>query len=216
MKRIPTAILILVTVFVLFALVAAVKAPAHAQSCSCGYYLVRVVKEWPDFNRTERRCYRCQRATRVYSYERREDDPPRAHCLWDFPPIRATGDDKLEEDRAQISAQDRWSIEVETRHGTRFSDIRFSARATSACARKVPTSATEKGQAVLGIRHFACVYEATPCAAPKLPVDEDSRAKRSSEKRDDETGRKADPRADFYEPQPEPKKRWYQRRREDR
>ncbi len=145
---------------------------------------------------------------------RSPEEPPRVHCLFDQPPIRATGDDKLEEDRAQISAQDRWAIETETLRGTRFSDIRFAAQMTSACVRKVPTSATEKGQAVIGVRHYVCTVEGTPCASPKLPQDEDTRAKRRSEKADEEAGRRADPRPkiEYYDAPPPPKRRFWQRR----
>lgn len=180
----------------------------------CAYWRTAQVGEWP-FYSYRRVCGHWVReeTTRVYAYSRRltEIEEDHANCLWQFPAIRATGDDKLEEERAQVSAQDRWSIEVETRHGTRFSDIRYAARATSSCARKVPTSATANVQATLGIRHFSCVYEAVPCAAPKLPVDEDTRGKRASEKRE-EAVRKLDPRADYYEPEPPKKRRWYWRR----
>lgn len=157
-----------------------------------------------------------ERAYRAPEREREREETPRAHCLWDLPPIRATGDDKLEEERAQVSAQDRWSIEVETLRGTRFSDIRFAAQMTAACVRKVPTSATEKGQAVIGVRHYVCTIEGTPCASPKLPQDEDTRAKRGSEKIDDAAARRADPRprVEYYQAPPPPRK-WWQRRRSD-
>lgn len=138
--------------------------------------------------------------------EHAREEVPRVHCLFEFPPVRATGDDKLDEDKAQISAQDRWSIEVETVRGTRFSDIRFAANMTAACVRKVPTSTIEKGQASLGVRHFVCSLEATPCAAPKIPTDEEGRAKRRSEKVNPA------PRIEYYEAPPPPK-RWYQRHR---
>ncbi len=175
-------------------------------------------------------CYRRRVAVREYAQnhryrlvdehayrapERERDEPPRVHCLWDQGPMRATGDDKLEEDRAQVSAQDHWSATVENRFGTRYSDIRYAANATSSCPRKVPTSATEKGQAILGIRHFVCEFEATPCAAPKLPVDEDTRAKRGSERADDAAARRADPRparVEYYQAPPPPKRRFWQRR----
>lgn len=201
----------------LAALVLIVAAPQFANA-ACGEWRWRTAcRGWPNEDCVRQKYCRYwvqSEPSRVYGYERRErerDEPPRAHCLYEFPPIRATGDDKLDEDKAQVSAQDRWSIEIENRHGTRFSDIRFAARATSACARKVPTSATEKGQAALGIRHWACVYEAVPCSSPKIPVDEDTRAKRSSEKRDDEVGRLNDPKVQYYDAQPAPKRRWWRR-----
>lgn len=188
----------------LAALVLMVCCPFVAEAGYCASHGWRqVCRGWPAED-----CYRqryCREwvrdePTRVYGYERRleREEAPRMRCLYEYPAIRATGDDKLEEDRAQVSAQDRWSIEVETLRGTRFSDIRNAAYATSSCVRKVPTSATEKGQAALGVRHFVCQYEAIPCASPKLPQDEDTRAKRSSEKREDEV-RRNDPREGYYE-----------------
>lgn len=155
----------------------------------------------------------------VYAYERRverEDEPPRAHCLFEHPAIRATGDDKLKEEAAQVSAQDRWAIEVATMRGVRFSDIRNAAHMTAACVKKVPETWTEKKQAdAADLRHFVCTIEAVPCAAPKMPVDEDTLAKRKAEKIGDQIGRKDDPRADFYETEA-PRKRFLERWRRAR
>lgn len=186
-----------------------------ASARECALWGTRYVhREWPNFSYRERYCRRWERPERVYAYERREDDPPRAYCQFDHPPMTATGDDKLEEDRARLSAQERWSINVGNRRGGRFSDIRYAANATADCIQVVPSSMTERAQASLGLRHWVCTVEAVPCAAPKIPQTEDTRAKRASEKADDDAGRKADPRIQYYEPQPEPKKRWYQRRRD--
>ena len=125
--------------------------------------------------------------TRVYGYERRRDrDDDREYaggidCK--SYAVRIAGDDKLDENRAEVSAQDRWSIEVETSHGgTMHSDIRFAKNIKTKCVRKVPTSASEKGQAMLGVRHYVCAISAVPCAAPAIRQDEDSRAKRKSER----------------------------------
>jgi hypothetical protein len=168
-------------------------------------------REWPvgcawEYRRRWVRRYRPP----VYSYVRRdrdEDDvPERANCLWHHPLVRATGDDKLTDNDAKISAQDRWSIEVETRYGTRYSGIDNAERLTTACVKKVPTSTIEKGQAGLGIRHFVCTVEAVPCPPDKIHEDV---TKRRSEKISEDVGRRNDPRWD-EEP---PRKRWYQRYR---
>lgn len=123
--------------------------------------------------------------TRVYGYERRRDrDDDReyaggVHCK---PRIRVTGDDKLQENNAEISAQERWALEIEGNFGTLYSDIRYARNMRLTCVRKVPASVTERGQAALGVRHHVCSFEGEPCRAPAVRVDEDSRAKRRSDK----------------------------------
>ena len=119
--------------------------------------------------------------TRVYGYDRRHDDE-HAGATNCRASVRATGDDKLTQDNAEVSAQDRWSIEVETHHGSKFSDVRYAASVRMTCVRKVPTSATEKGQAALGIRHHVCAMEGKPCSAPAVRQDDESRAKRRTER----------------------------------
>lgn len=96
--------------------------------------------------------------------------------------IRATGDDKLNERDAKVSAQDRWAITVEARFGTLYSDIDNAHDMDVSCVKKVPTSTIEKGQAGLGIRHHVCEIEAMPCQPDKVPQDSDTRAKRRFER----------------------------------
>ena len=128
--------------------------------------------------------------TRVYGYERRRDrDDDReygGHVECKSQPLRVTGDDKLQENNAEISATERWSLEVENRYGTLYSDARYAKQMRVICIRKVPASVTERGQAALGVRHHICTVTAIACAAPAVRVDEDSRAKRRSEKADED------------------------------
>lgn len=135
--------------------------------------------------------YRPEREpTRVYSYERRRDrDDDREYgggveCKGQS--LRVTGDDKLQENNAEISAQERWALEVENRYGTLYSDVRYAKNMRVTCIRKVPASVTERGQAALGVRHHICTVTAIACAAPAVRVDDESRAKRRSEKIDDD------------------------------
>jgi hypothetical protein len=205
------------------ALVLIVASP-HLASAEryCAYYGRQQLGDWP-FVHYRTYCARWRYRddyrdeTRVYGYERRyereEDERPAvSECLFRYPPIRATGDDKLAVEKARISAQDRWSIEVETMRGTRFSDIHNAMRMTASCVEKVPTTDTEKGQAsILGLRHYVCSVEAVPCTSPKLPIEPDEIAKRRAE----QIGRKEDPRADYYEPE-KPRKRFLERWRRAR
>lgn len=183
----------------------------------CGQWAWRnACRAWPAEDCVRQRyCrYWMRGEPRVYGYERRaerdrDDEPPKAHCQFDQPRMTATGDDKLEEDRARLSAQERWQINVGNRRGGRFSDIRFAAQATADCIQVVPSSLTERAQATIGIRHWVCTFEAVPCAAPKIPQDEDTRAKRTLERRTDPPAR-----VEYYEAPPPPKRRWW--RREER
>lgn len=192
--------------------------PSEARDCVVHGWRQVCNRDWPVPSCwSQRYCRRWERdeSTRVYGYAspRYESVEERAHCLFQFPAIRATGDDKLEEERAQVSAQDRWAIETETRYGTRFADVRNAAALTKACVKKVPTTDTEKGQAnLLGVRHYVCTVEAVPCAAPKVPVEEEDIAKRRMEKTAaDKDMRKTDPRDGFYEERPPAKRKWYWR-----
>lgn len=147
-----------------------------------------------------RQCYRnhayylpeAHPRTRVYGYERRRDrdrdrdDEYGGHVECKGHPLRVTGDDKLQENNAEVSAQERWALEVENRYGTLYSDVRYAKQMRITCIRKVPASVTERGQAALGVRHHICTVTAIACAAPAVRVDDDTRAKRRSERIDDE------------------------------
>ncbi len=145
-------------------------------------------------------------SSRVYGYERRiererEEVEVRGHCLWNHPIVSATGDDTLQEEKARLSAQDRWSLTVEHLRGTRYADVRNAAHLTAACIKKVPVTWTEKKQADwVDVRHYVCTVEAIPCSAPKVAVEEEDIAKRKVERINEQIGRKEDPRADYYEP----------------
>lgn len=141
-----------------------------------------------------------------HAYRAPERENPRIKCDYDRPPVRATGDDKLDERGAEISAQDRWALEVETSRGTIKSDIRFAADVRIACVRKAPSTATEKGQANFGVRHHVCTATATPCQAPNELKEEEDRAKRRLNDPDPPA------RIERYAPEPEPKRRWRWRR----
>ena len=188
-----------------FALCAAVflvaplwAASAWAQGCghvtrSRPYYDTWTGQVVTHYYQVPRPCYRNRtyylpedRGTRVYSYERRRDrdrdEEYGGHVECKSQPLRVTGDDKLQENNAEISATERWSLEVENRYGTLYSDARYAKQMRVTCIRKVPASVTERGQAALGVRHHICTVTAIACAAPAVRVDEDSRAKRRSEK----------------------------------
>jgi hypothetical protein len=103
-------------------------------------------------------------------------------CKWKDR-IRVTGGDNLDKRKAELSAQDAWSSTVEVRFGTMFSDIDTAEDMVMACARKVPTSWTEKLQASGGLRHYVCEISAIPCPPEAEEQDRDSRAKRRFERR---------------------------------
>lgn len=181
-------------------------ASAWAQGYRC-HYVTRsrpVLDTWTNTVTTQyyqqRQCHRNHTyylpedrgPTRVYGYERRRDrDRDRdeeygGHVECKSQPLRVTGDDKLQENNAEVSAQERWALEVENRFGTLYSDVRYAKQMRVTCIRKVPASVTERGQAALGVRHHICTVTAIACAAPAVRVDEESRAKRKSEKIEDD------------------------------
>jgi hypothetical protein len=176
----------------------AMSKPVGAQEVRCQYER-RTYPAWDSWTgqivtreRYVRRCYRNhayylpeREPTRVYGYERRRDIEY-AGGVDCRAPMRATGDDRVDQDRAEVSAQDRWAVEVETHLGSKYSDVRYAADMRTTCVRKVPNTATEKGQALFGVRHFLCSVSARPCSAPAVRVDEDTRAKRRSERVEDE------------------------------
>jgi hypothetical protein len=127
---------------------------------------------------------------RYYSDDRRRDRAPAREstrrltegCKWQDR-LRVTGTDKLDKKRAEVSAQDAWSSTVETRHGTLYSDIQNAEDLTVTCVRKVPSSIVERAQAAGGLRHYVCEISAVPCPPEVEEKDEDTRAKRRSERR---------------------------------
>ncbi len=190
--------------------------PTGAEARECARYGIRLVhREFPYHSYRERYCRYWTQGERYrlldeHAYRDDEREPARVKCLFNQGPLKATGDDKLEERNAEVSAQDRWSIEVETNRGTIYSDIRFAADMRVACVRKAPTTATEKGQALAGIRHYACTVSAVPCAAPNEPKEEDDRAKRKFNDPDPPATPAA--RIERYDAPPPPKRRFWQRR----
>ncbi len=103
-------------------------------------------------------------------------------CKWNDR-LRVTGTDKLDKDRAEVSAQDAWSSAVEVRYGTLYSDIANAEDLVVTCVRKVPSSIVERAQAAGGLRHHVCELSAVPCAPEAEEKDEKSRAKRLLERR---------------------------------
>ena len=125
--------------------------------------------------------------TRVYGYRRDRDGEEYGGGVECKGSLRATGDDKLQQDNAEVSAQERWALQVESRIGGIYSDIRYAANIRTTCVKRVPGTLSERGQAALGVRHFLCEVEARPCRAPAIRQDEDSRAKRRSERVEEDT-----------------------------
>lgn len=128
-----------------------------------------------DYDRDDRRDYR---APRSRESTRRVSEG----CKW-HDRLRVTGTDKLDKDRAEVSAQDAWSSAVEVRHGTLYSDIANAEELVVTCVRKVPSSIVERAQAAGGLRHHVCEISAVPCAPEAEEKDDDSRAKRRLERR---------------------------------
>jgi hypothetical protein len=170
-------------------------APAHARCVLAkkeyrydGSYYLKCVRWAATRSHDDHSYYRHRHHTEVVMRKRVDRrDPVYKDCKERS--IRAAGDDNISRRNAEISAQDRWSSTVEVRHGTLFSDIQNADEFYMECARKVPSSWTEKTQAGLGVRHFVCEVEATPCRPDRLQQDEQTRAKRRLEKPDD-TSRK--------------------------
>ncbi len=123
--------------------------------------------------------------TRVYGYARRDRDDEYGGGVECKGSLRATGDDKLQQENAEVSAQERWALQVESRIGGIYSDIRYAAGIRTTCVKRVPGTLSERGQAALGVRHFLCEVEARPCRAPAIRQDEESRAKRKFDRADD-------------------------------
>lgn len=103
------------------------------------------------------------------------------HCK-DFV-VRVTGDDRLSQEKAKVSAQDRWAVTVGTRYGAMFSDIDNAEEQDMSCVKQAPSSNTEKTQAdLLGIRHHICELTARPCGPVPQEQDAQTRAKRRFER----------------------------------
>jgi hypothetical protein len=103
------------------------------------------------------------------------------HCK-DFA-VRVTGDDRLSQEKAKVSAQDRWAVTVGTRYGSMFSDIDNAEEQDMSCVKQAPSSNTEKTQAdLLGIRHHICELTARPCGPVPQEQDAQTRAKRRFER----------------------------------
>jgi hypothetical protein len=97
--------------------------------------------------------------------------------------VRVTGDDRLSQERAKVSAQDRWAVTVGTRYGAIFSDIDHAEDQDMTCVKQAPSSNTEKTQAdMLGIRHHICELVARPCSPEPVEQDAQTRAKRRFER----------------------------------
>lgn len=184
-KRIHTTVLIVVSVLALVAIVAAVKAPAHAQSCPCGSYLVKVIRDWPEFNRVERRCYRCPQGARVYGYSRRDDDererPGRLdQCLSIEVDVLST--EHQTEDNAREAARKLWMAKVQWQLGGQYMSLDEAAHTRWRCG---PSNAHDTVAGRLsetvgaltgkGGQNVRCALWARPCRTERTPGDERAR-----------------------------------------
>jgi hypothetical protein len=207
--RIPSWILVGISIAFLVFIALAVKAPAQELYCRWRTYCNTGDNDtWAAI--VGRSCVRRRVCTYGYRYGlyagrfqhqhlyrgeedyRRRDPRPDAddgkRCKWSHW-IREVGNDKLSEQDARVSAQDRWSQAAEARLGTLYSDVEKAEELMTTCVKKVPTTATQGVGAALGLRHFVCEVEGVPCA----PAREDREpTKRRIERLNDKIDRRGD------------------------
>ena len=151
--------------------------PAQAQSQDYGHWEVRLVGYHQDgrphyarvYCRGDGYCYRPKRyvqarrdATRVYSYERREERREIAEeggrgCR---ETRRAVGDQHLTVDGAKKAANESWAGTVRFHLGEKFMDLTNARNIVYTCSR---SSIKEGGVTTLGQSLTRCEIEATPC-----------------------------------------------------
>ena len=160
--RIPTLVLIAISVFVAAFVVAAVKAPAHADRCA-SWGVRHVKRDWPDFSYRETYCRRRVRdEARVYAYERRwNDDEDAGRACRDV--RKAVGDQHLTMDGAKKAANDSWAATVRFHIGEKWIDLNNARHITYTCSR---SSIKEQGASIttLGAALSRCELSAQPCA----------------------------------------------------
>jgi hypothetical protein len=156
---------------------AVVLAPVQAQSYDSGHWEVRLVGYHQDgrphyarvYCRSDGQCYRPRRyaathrdATRVYSYERREERREEiaetGHTCRDI--RRAVGDQHLTVDGAKKAANDSWAGTVRFHLGEKFMDLSNARHIVYTCSR---SSIKEGGVTTLGQSLTRCEIEAQPC-----------------------------------------------------
>jgi hypothetical protein len=182
--RIPSWILVGISIAFIIFIVLAEKAPASEYGCFWRTYCrtgdndawAAIVGRscvrrrvctygWRPYSRGEYFGHRHLYRSEDYRQRdpRREDVDDGKRCKWSHW-IRETGNDKLTEQDARVSAQDRWAATVEVRLGSLYSDVERAEELMTTCIKKVPTTGTQQVGAILGVRHFVCEVEGIPCA----------------------------------------------------
>lgn len=156
----------------------AVLVPVRAQSYEYGHWEVRLVGYHQDgrphyarvYCRANGQCYRPRRyahrdATRVYGYERREEQIFReAEGGLCRELRRAVGDQHLTVEGAKKAANDAWAGTVRFHLGEKFMDLSNARHIVYTCSR---SSIKEGGVTTLGQSLTRCEIEATPCHPPR-------------------------------------------------
>ena len=156
---------------------AVILVPVQAQSYDSGRWEIRRVGYHQDgrphyarvYCRSDGQCYRPRRyaaaphrdATRVYSYERRENIEEGHNCR---DTRRAVGDQHLSMDGAKKAANDSWAGTVRFHLGEKFMDLNNAKHIVYTCSR---SSIKEGGVTTLGQSLNRCEIEAQPCHPPR-------------------------------------------------
>lgn len=179
-RRIPTSILILICVLVVFAWIAAVKADAGY----CASYGIRyVAREWPQSNYRERYCRRwvSGESTLVYGYERREDDdrdrPSRLdQCRSEEVDVLST--EHQTEDNAREAARKLWMAKVQWVLGGQYMDLDEAAHIRWRCGpSNAHDTAAGKLSEAAGVltgkagQNVRCALWARPCRVERKADD---------------------------------------------
>lgn len=171
MKRIPTSILIILSL-AFMALIAGVVTASAEEDSRWVWRIIRkqYCSEWSgcEWRYAHVRVYRPP----VYAYERRDDDDRRG---WDCRDIRrAVGDQHLTIDGAKNAANEAWAGTIRFHLGEKFMDLKNARHIEYTCSR---SSIKEQGASVttLGQALSRCEIEAQPCQPGKEHEHRDGR-----------------------------------------
>lgn len=180
-RRFPTTALLVICVLAVCAIVAAVKAPAHARECA-RYGIVYVHREWPEHPYRTRRCLQWVReATRVYSYERRDDDERERvsrsdQCLATEIDVLST--EHQAEEPAREAARKLWMAKVQWQLGGQYMDLDEAAHVRWRCgpsnAHDTAAGRLSEAAGVLtgkGGQNVRCALWARPCRVERKSDD---------------------------------------------
>ena len=146
-----------IPIFIVLVLLVPAPAQAQAQGFDDSQWIKQTIRKQHRAERLERRRY-YHRATRVYSYIRREESDYGDRCR-DL--RRVVGDQGLSIALAQGQADKSWAADVRFHLGERFMDISNAEGVTYECSR------SSVGE-TLGQTFHRCQISARPCKAPKV------------------------------------------------